>query len=180
MFLVCVCVADVVTSRTWSTTHSYAENRCPVSSLWNVPRWTNSEESVRVFHGQLASGKNFDMVHNKDKELEILIRMWTVLSSFLSIFLCVVWHNNNNVCVFLIIKQVYLSCACVCVSKRKKKGHPPLGHNSTLDSCFGLWASSAGCWVWATAESTTEHYSQWSALLLVGASGARRLHWLVQ
>ena len=48
-----------------------------------------------------------------------------------------------------------------------------------LWTCFGLWVLSAGRWVCATLESTTEHYNnaQHPAPLLVGASSARLLYW---
>ena len=44
-------------------------------------------------------------------------------------------------------------CVCVCV-----KWHPPLGQHSNLGQLFRpCGPSSAGCWVWSTGESTSEH-----------------------
>ena len=66
------------------------------------------------------------------------------------------------VCVCATMKKVPDECVCVCVCV--SKWQPPLGQHSNPGQLFRpCGPSSAGCWVWSSGESTSEHKGLCSA-----------------
>ena len=56
------------------------------------------------------------------------------------------------------------ACVCVCVCVCVSKWQPPLGQHSNPGQLFRpCGPSSAGCWVWSSGESTSEHKGLCSA-----------------